>query len=63
MRMSSIDTLLRMLSGLSGFEALVLGFLVFCALGGVLVAMYVGIRSLGDARAERRGNRPKKEPH
>jgi hypothetical protein len=53
----SINSLLKLTSSLSAFEALMLGFLLFCAIGGAAVAIYVAIRSLVDARAERRGLR------
>lgn len=53
----SINSLLKLSSSLSAFEALLLGFLVLCALGGATVAIYAAIRALMDARAERRGER------
>jgi hypothetical protein len=53
----SINSLLKLSSSLSAFEALLLGFLLLCALGGAAVAIYVAIRALIDARAARRGER------
>jgi hypothetical protein len=57
MRTLSIDTLLKLSSSLSALEALMLGLLLVCAFGGAAVAIYVAIRSMIDARAERRGVR------
>ena len=54
---SSINALWKTLTSLSGMDALLLGFLLLCALGGALVAIYVGIRAVADARKERRAVR------
>jgi hypothetical protein len=54
---SSISNLWRTLTNLSGTDALLLGFLLLCAVGGALVAIYVAISALLDARRERRAER------
>ncbi len=58
----NIQSLVKLSSSLSAFEALTLGLLVLCAIGGVLVAIYIAIRSIIEARAERRDLRRGK-PH
>jgi hypothetical protein len=58
----SIDSLLKLSSSLSAVEALMLGFLLLCAIGGVVVAIYVAMRTILEARAERRGLRRGKAP-
>ena len=59
MSTTSVAAFWRMLSNLSVMEALLLGFLLLCAVAGALVAIYIGIRSLMDARRGRRGGRPR----
>ena len=54
MSSSSIAALWKALTNLSGTQALVLGFLLLCAIGGACIAIYVGIRAVLDAREERR---------
>jgi hypothetical protein len=56
----SIDSLLKLSSSLSAFEALLLGILVLCAIGGATVAIYAAVRALIEARAERRSDRGRK---
>jgi hypothetical protein len=53
----SVNSLLKLSSSLSAFEVLLLGFLVACALGGALVAIFLAIRSLMEVRAKRRAER------
>jgi len=57
MSSSSISNLWRTLTNLSGTDALLLGFLLLCAVGGALVAIYIAISALLDARRERRAER------
>jgi hypothetical protein len=54
---SNINALWKTLTSLSGIDALLLGFLLLCAAGGALVAIYVGIRAVVDSRRERRADR------
>ena len=53
----SVNSLLKLLSSLSAFEALLLGLLVLCAFGGAAVAIYIGIRALIEVRAKHRDER------
>ena len=57
MSSSSISNLWKMLTNLSGTDALLLGFLVLCAVGGVVVAIYIAISAAVAARKERRNER------
>jgi hypothetical protein len=59
---SSLSALWKVLTNLSGAEALLFGFLVLCALGGAAVAIYTGLRAIMDSRRERRGSR-RGRPH
>lgn len=54
---ASLNALLRLLTNLSGVDALILGFLVLCAVCGAVVAIYVGLRAFIDARRNRRTRR------
>jgi hypothetical protein len=54
---SSLNALWTVLTNLSGSEALLFGFLLLCAAGGAVVAIYIAIRALMDARKERRARR------
>jgi len=53
MSSSSINNLWKVLANLSGTDALLLGFLLLCAVGGAAVAIYIGIRAVVDVRKER----------
>ena len=53
MSSSSINHLWKVLANLSGTDALLLGFLLLCAVGGAAVAIYIGIRGVVDVRRER----------
>jgi len=57
MNTTSVNNLWKMLSNLSGTDALLLGFLLLCAVGGALVALYIAISALLDARRQRRADR------
>ena len=57
MSSSSISALWKILANLSGVDALLLGFLLLCAVGGLVVAIYVAISAALDVRRERRGHR------
>jgi hypothetical protein len=59
---TSIGALWKMLTSLSVSEALLLGFLVLCAVGGTITAIFIGVRAAMDFRKERRTNRPQPGP-
>ena len=63
MSSSSIDALWKILTSLSVSEALLLGFLLLCALGGAVTAIFIGLRAIMDIRKERQANRPQHGPH
>ena len=63
MSSSSIQALLKILANLSVSEALILGFLLLCAVGGALTAILIGIRAILEARKERRSTRSHHGPH
>jgi hypothetical protein len=46
-----------MLMNLSGMEAVLLGLLLLCAVGGALVAIYIAISAALDVRRKRRVER------
>jgi hypothetical protein len=52
-----MSTLWKVLTNLSGMDALLLGFLLLCAIGGVVVAIYVAISATLAGRRGRRGER------
>ena len=54
---SNISSLWKMLMNLSGTDALLLGLLLLCAVGGVLVAIYIAISAALDVRRQRRVER------
>ena len=60
---SSLQALWKLLTNLSVSEALMFGFLLLCALGGTLTAIYIGIRAVMDMRKERRLGRLRPGPH
>jgi hypothetical protein len=57
MSSSSISNLWKVLTNLSGTDALLLGFLLLCAVGGVLVAIYIAFSAALDVYRERRAER------
>ena len=62
MSSSSLNSLWKILTNLSGGDALLLGFLLLCAVGGALVAIYVAISALLDLHRERRAERMHESP-
>ncbi len=52
-----MSTLWKILTNLSGMDALLLGFLLLCAVGGVVVAIYVAISATLHGRRGRRVER------
>jgi hypothetical protein len=54
---TTLASLWKTVQSLSATEAAMLGFLLLCAVGGILVAIYVGIRAFIDARQDRRETR------
>ena len=57
MNTTSVNNLWKMLTNLSGTDAMLLGFLLLCAVGGALVAIYIAISALLEARRKRRAER------
>jgi len=57
-----MGALWRVLTSLSVSDALLLGFLVLCAVGGTITAIFIGVRAAMDFRKERRMNRPQPGP-
>jgi hypothetical protein len=58
----TLSGLWKTLQSLSGVEALMLGFLLVCAVGGALVAIYIGITAFINARRDRRESRAHHAP-
>jgi hypothetical protein len=54
---SSISTLWKLLTNLSGTDALLLGLLLLCAIGGAAIAIYIAISAALDTRRTRRSER------
>jgi hypothetical protein len=62
MSSTSMQALWKLLTSLSVSEAVLFGFFLLCAVGGILTAIFIGIRAVVDVRKERRSNRPD-SPH